>query len=1336
MISSNRKGSGLISAALWLAAVVSLPALEPWADDKLPVKDGLELWLDASRENTCRTAAPASGRGQELPRIPNGAPLDIWHDASGNKRDVRQSVPAARPHLVQSPQGSAVRFDGKDDFLLGSGADKVLTNFTIFIQASARTNQGGMRAFLAASRYGRNDYSTGLNVDLGPDRSDKLTVVNIEGAGFTGIRNLLKAQFPFEQPRVFSIGSSSQTRRVKLFADGVLQDERERLEAEIGFDLWTVGARFYSNTAEPAHVQGFLDGDISQVLVYNRFLDDAERAEVERFLAARSFSLATPGRKPAALETITKAGLVRMFRPGFEGKEFPLHLNDINSVKYRDDGKLVALGYDGNIWLLSDTDGDGLEDHAAPFWTNGTLRAPIGLALTPPDYPRGRGVFVPSKGKLSLIVDTNNDDKADQEIVIAKGWTELPHGVDTLGAAMDKDGSIYFGLGTANFTDAYLVDPKTHQAAYSLQSERGTILKVSSDFSRREIFCTGIRFSVGLAFNVAGDLFCTDQEGATWLPNGNPFDELLFVERGRHYGFPPRHPKYLQNVIDEPSVFDYGPQHQSTCGLNFNEPVNGGPVFGPAAWQGDALITGYSRGKLYRTKLVKTKAGYVAQNQVIGSVNGLPSDACVSPRGELVVSVHSGQPDWGSGPTGPGKLYKILYSNKDAPQPVAIWPSGPTETLVEFDRPVDAVQLKDWKSRITVTEGRYVGAGDRFEVFRPGYQNVINQLAEPRFALEVQSTALGSDGQTLVIRTVPRTSAVNYAIALPSLDPLSRQTPDAHLADTIELACDLSGVEAVWEPTAPVAAALQAFGAASTWLPHLDLSVARELTKTSPTHSAFWTRLSQPGKLTLRTQLDLWQMLHPATQPGSKLDFEYPAETVTAVFRSDLAITLVAPSSKLDRISQNEIHLTVTRPTNSWVPVEVALHTGPAAPDLSRQRLGVRPPKPFGAGALDREPLSTSEQGTPKSKAPEDWRTPKPGGETPALDVSWFTAEDPRPRALPLRRILLPRAKPAEAAPRAETERTIPELAGGNWLNGQRVFFGEQAICSKCHFIRGQGAHVGPDLSNLVYRDYASVLKDIVEPSAAINPDHVANTIELKDGSESLSGVPAGGDDSKLLLADASGRITPVARSNIRSMQPSTKSLMPEGLLQGLSEQQRKDLLTFLLLPEPLQPAPLEIAGAPPPRKHAEVETALGKTAKLVGEPAAPFQILLCAGPKDHGPGEHDYPLWQKRWSKLLALAEGVSVDTAFDWPTPEQLRRANVVIFYSNNPGWSAARGSELDAVINRGGGLVYIHYAVDGHDHCDELAQRIGLAWRGGASAFRHGPLDLKFASSSQWS
>src|SRR5690606_3567380 len=112
-------------------------------------------------------------------------------------------------------------------------------------------------------------------------------------------------------------------------------------------------------------------------------------------------------------------------------------------------------------------------------------------------------------------------------------------------------------------------------------------------------FATGLRFSVGLAFNRHGDLFCSDQEGATWLPNGNAFDELLHVEPGRHYGLPPRHPRYLPNVVDEPSVVDFGPQHQSVCGIAFNEAGEGRRRFGPAHWEDDVVAAGESRGKLY-----------------------------------------------------------------------------------------------------------------------------------------------------------------------------------------------------------------------------------------------------------------------------------------------------------------------------------------------------------------------------------------------------------------------------------------------------------------------------------------------------------------------------------------------------------------------------------------------------------------------------------------------------------------------------------------------------------------------------------------------------------------
>src|SRR5262249_26222418 len=169
-------------------------------------------------------------------------------------------------------------------------------------------------------------------------------------------------------------------------------------------------------------------------------------------------------------------------------------------------------------------------------------RAPIGMALLPKSDPRGDGVVVASKSKVSLLLDKDRDGRADEEIVVASGWKEPFHNVDTLGVALDpKDSSVWFSFGCENFTDAYVRDPATGKANYRLASERGTIQRVSPDFSKRETVCTGIRFACALAFNRHGDLFATDQEGATWLPNGNPLDELLEIVPGRHYGFPPRH---------------------------------------------------------------------------------------------------------------------------------------------------------------------------------------------------------------------------------------------------------------------------------------------------------------------------------------------------------------------------------------------------------------------------------------------------------------------------------------------------------------------------------------------------------------------------------------------------------------------------------------------------------------------------------------------------------------------------------------------------------------------------------------------------------------------------
>src|SRR5713101_3274189 len=105
-----------------------------------------------------------------------------------------------------------------------------------------------------------------------------------------------------------------------------------------------------------------------------------------------------------------------------------------------------------------------------------------------------------------------------------------------------------------------------------------------------------------------------------------------------------------------------------------------------------------------------------------------------------------------------------------------------------------------------------------------------------------------------------------------------------------------------------------------------------------------------------------------------------------------------------------------------------------------------------------------------------------------------------RRKILGRERLLLPWASMIKLESTAVVKRDIPELRGGNWARGRLVFLSEQAACFKCHSVRGQGGIIGPDLSNLPQRDYHSVLRDITEPSFAINPDYITQAIQLKNG--------------------------------------------------------------------------------------------------------------------------------------------------------------------------------------------------------------------------------------------
>ena len=90
-------------------------------------------------------------------------------------------------------------------------------------------------------------------------------------------------------------------------------------------------------------------------------------------------------------------------------------------------------------------------------------------------------------------------------------------------------------------------------------------------------------------------------------------------------------------------------------------------------------------------------------------------------------------------------------------------------------------------------------------------------------------------------------------------------------------------------------------------------------------------------------------------------------------------------------------------------------------------------------------------------------------------------------------------------------------------------------------------------------------------------------------------------------------------------------------------------------------------------------------------------------------------------------------LSTAWEWPSAEQWKTADVIVFYFWNHDWSEARYAELDAFQKRGGGVILIHAACIADKEPEKLAERIGLAAQPGRTGYLHTPFTLNFANTN---
>jgi putative heme-binding domain-containing protein len=138
-------------------------------------------------------------------------------------------------------------------------------------------------------------------------------------------------------------------------------------------------------------------------------------------------------------------------------------------------------------------------------------------------------------------------------------------------------------------------------------------------------------------------------------------------------------------------------------------------------------------------------------------------------------------------------------------------------------------------------------------------------------------------------------------------------------------------------------------------------------------------------------------------------------------------------------------------------------------------------------------------------------------------------------------------------------------LKGRNFERGRQLF--GETKCFICHRFHNEGGGTGPDLTLVSGRFGArDLLESILEPSKVVSDQYQAIVITLADGRQVTGRIVNLFGDGFQVNTDMldPNKLENVNRKNIDSIKPSKVSMMPEGLIDVLTQDEILDLVAYL----------------------------------------------------------------------------------------------------------------------------------------------------------------------------